>query len=599
MNKTLKRREEINDNDKWDLKKMISNEEEFDILYKKTEGLSDKIEQMKGHILDNSKTFKSYLELSEEYERLVNKVYIYAHMLCDTNTKDNNNQQLKIKAEKLMKTGNIKLSFVTPEILKADYKQVLALLEEENLLNYSFAFEKLFRLKEYTLSDKEEAIISSAMASFGTSEDTFYNLDNADAYFGTILDEEGKEVELTNSNYSYFMQNPNRKIRRDAFKKLYNFFENHKNTLASTLKGNIKENFFFSRVRGYKNPLEMSLFSNRIDVSVYNNLIEIVHSHLPSMYQYMKLRKDMLGTSELHMYDLYCDLATDNKKVIPFKEGKEIIKEALLPLGEKYINDLELAFQERWIDKYPNVGKKSGAYKWGCFDSYPYVLLNYEGTIDDVSTMAHELGHAMHSYYSNKNQEYLYHDYPIFLAEIASTVNEVLLDDYLYKHSQTKEEKIKYLTNFLDKVRTTIFRQTMFAEFEQIMYDKEDKGVPLTEKEFSDTYYELNKLYYGNNVVSDEKIRYEWARIPHFYSSFYVYQYATGLISALSIASDIINNKENAKENYLTFLSSGGSNYPLEILKLAGVDIMTKKPYEKAFKMFDKKLKQLQELTKE
>ena len=298
----------------------------------------------------------------------------------------------------------------------------------------------------------------------------------------------------------------------------------------------------------------------------------------------------------MNMYDIYVDIVYNKTYEYSFEQGKKMIFEALKPLGENYLNDLNKAFSERWIDIYPNKGKSSGAYSSGSYDTYPYLLLNYTDTIDSVSTLVHELGHSMHSYYSNKNQNYTNASYPIFLAEIASTTNEILLNDYLYKNAKTKEEKILYLTELLEKIRTTIYRQTMFAEFEKIIHEKEDKGIPLTEEELSNTYLELNKLYYGNNVVSDDLIKYEWARIPHFYTSFYVYKYATGLSCAIKIATDIINNKENAKENYLDFLSSGGSDYPLNILKKTGIDMTKPDTINDALKVFKEKVEELKEL---
>lgn len=599
MNQKLIARKDVIKEDTWAIESMIKDEQEFDYLYQKITTLVEELEQMKGHILDDSSSFTNYLNVSNNYDKLMSKLYVYAHMNCDTDTKDSKKQAMKMKSEKLLDIASTKLSFITPEILKVDYNDILELLKQSNLMQYAFSFEQLFRIKEHILSEKEEKIVNLASTVLGTGEDCFYNLDNADAKFGTILNENNEIVEITTSNYMRFIQSSNREVRKNCFEVFYDYFEQHKNTFASTLRGNIKENFFFSNVRHYPNPLEMSLYSDNIDRKVYDNLIKRVHDHLPSMYSYMNLRKKILGVKELHMYDLYCNLVKNDDNNLSLDDGKKLVLEGLKPLGNHYLNDLKKGFHERWIDKYPNIGKKSGAYHWSSYDSLPFVFLNYDGTMDSVSTMAHELGHAMHTYYSNKYQDYIYHEYPIFLAEIASTVNEVLLNDYLYHNAKTKQEKILYLTDFLDKVRTTIFRQTMFSEFELVMHDKEEKGIPLTEQEFSDTYYELNKLYYGKNVVHDEKIRYEWARIPHFYTSFYVYKYATGLVSALSIASDILNGKENAKENYLKFLRSGGSNYPLEILKQAGVDITGEEPYQKAFAMFDNKLKELKELTLE
>lgn len=411
-----------------------------------------------------------------------------------------------------------------------------------------------------------------------------------------IKDEDGNEIEVTNSNYGKLMNSRNREVRKSAFEAMYNYFKSFKNTISAAYIGQIKEDFFISDIRKYKNPLVHSLYNDDINETVYHNLIESIHDGLPSMYKYMEIRKKALKLDEMHMYDIYVDIISERAKDIPFEQGKKMVFDALSPLGEQYLNDLEKAFTERWIDKYPSVGKKSGAYSWGCYDTYPYLLLNYDNTTDSVSTMAHELGHSMHSYYSNQYQNSFNCNYPIFLAEIASTVNEVLLNDYLYKTASTKEEKILYLTEFLDKVRTTIYRQTMFAEFEMLMHDKYEAGIPITEQELSDTYYELNKLYYGDNIISDDDIRYEWSRIPHFYTPFYVYKYATGLSAAIAIASDILEGNEETKNAYLEFLKSGGSDYPLSILKRVGVDMTTKTPIEKAIKMFDEKLEELQKL---
>jgi len=425
----------------------------------------------------------------------------------------------------------------------------------------------------------------------------FTNINNTDINLGYIKDEEGNSVKLTSSNYIVYMKSKNREVRKSAFEAMYNYYKSLKNTITAAYVGEIKENSFCTNVKKYNSTIERSLFNDNIDISVYKNLIDTIHSKMNLIYDYMKVRKKLLGLDELHMYDIYVDLVESINDKIPFEEGKKILFEALKPLGEKYLNDLNKAFDEKWIDIYPSDGKRSGAYSWGCYDSYPYLLLNYNDTVDAVSTMGHELGHSMHSYYSKK-QNYVDSNYPIFLAEIASTVNEVLINDYLYKNAKTKEEKIFYLTDFLETVRTTIYRQTMFAEFEMLMHEKEQKGIPLTEEELSKTYYDLNKLYYGDNVVSDDLIRYEWSRIPHFYTPFYVYKYATGLSAALSIASRILEGDEETKKNYLEFLSSGGNNYPLEILKKVDVDMTTSKPIEEALSMFEDKLDKVKKLIK-
>ncbi len=596
MGKIVKTREEMNVQYQWDLSKMIE-QKSFDELCEEVLKTTEKIKYMQGHIMDSSASLLNYLKASDQLDQALEQSYVYAHMLCDEDTTNTQNQQLKMKTETLNDQVNEALSFVRPEILSCSYETVLGYIKEQKELEeYRFTLESLFRYQKHTLSKEEEAIIASASKAFGVSDEIFYNLDNADIQLGTIQDENGEEVELTNSNYHYYMTRLDRRVRMDAFQTMYKYFKGLKNTMAAALKGQIKENFFYSSVKQYENPLKMSLFHDHIDVSVYHNLIEMVHHHLDSMYEYMYLRKKILGLDELHMYDIYVDLVKENPKDIPFEEGKQIVLNALEPLGESYIQDLKKAFTERWIDIYPNKGKKSGAYSWGTYTSNPYLLLNYNNMIDSVSTMAHELGHSMHSYYSNKTQNFSNHGYPIFLAEIASTVNEVLLNDYLYRNAQTKDEKILYLTEFLDKVRTTIYRQTMFAEFEMKMHDKEQQEIPLTEQEFSTTYYELNQLYYGKDVVSDDEIRYEWARIPHFYSSFYVYKYATGLSCAITFAFDILNEVEGAQERYLEFLSSGGSNYPLEILKRAGIDMTSKEPIEKALSIFEQKLEELKKL---
>ena len=589
-----KSRNEIDDKYKWDLSSLFKNIDEYKKAYDKVFELVDEVVRFKGHIMTD-KLYDFYKKY-EELDRLSDRVFMYARLICDSDTTDSNGQRMKMQVQKMGEIISDKLSFISSEMLSIDYDDVLRLIENDKRLEeYRFEIDKMFRYKDHTLSESEEAIITKASNAFGTGDEAFYNLDNSDINLGKIKDEDGNLVELTNSNYGKYMTSLNRNVRIDAFNHMYNYFKGHKNTLAACLKGNIKENFFISDVKKFNSPLEMSLYSDSIDISVYKNLINTIHDNMDCMYDYMALRKKVLGLDEMHMYDIYVDLIKDKQKDIPFLEGKKIVFDALKPLGDKYLKDLEKAFKEKWIDIYPNKGKKSGAYSWGCYDSYPYLLLNYNDTMDSVNTMAHELGHSMHSYYS-KSQNYIDHNYPIFLAEIASTVNEVLLNDYLYKHAKTKDEKILYLTEFLDKVRTTIYRQTMFAEFEAIMHDKEANNIPLTEEEFSNTYYELNKLYYGDNVVSDDYIRYEWARIPHFYTSFYVYKYATGLSSAIAIASDILEGKDGATDKYLEFLSSGGSDYPLNILKKTGVDMTSPEPIIKSINMFKEKLEELKKL---
>ncbi len=592
-----KKRVEVNKEDTWDLTRFIKDEEEFNNIIKETEKLLEDAKKYKGKIMANCDNFYNFIILDEKIDRNLSNLYVYANLLCDEDSTNNNSVSLKMKAEKFLDDASELLSFASPEILNSGYDIAKKYIEENsNLENYKFYIEKLFRYEKYTLSEKEEQIISVAANTFGTPDDAFYNLDNTDIDLGYIKDENENEVKLNNSNYNLYMNSENREVRKNAFEAMYKFWKKHIHVVASLLKGNIKENFFFSKVKGYNSPLEMSLYKDNIPLSLYKNVINVTHDNFKYLHEYMKIRKEYLKLDEMHMYDIYTPITKDINKNIPFEEGKKMVFESLKPLGDKYINDLEKAFTDRWIDKYPNLGKKSGAYQWSTYDSTPYVLLNYNGTIDSVSTMAHELGHAMHSYYSKENQSYAYHDYPIFLAEIASTVNEVLLNEYLTKNAKNKEEKMYYIVDMLDTIKSTIYRQVQFAEFEMLMHDKEENKVPLTAEEFNKTYYELNKAYYGDNIISDEEIKYEWARIPHFYSSFYVYKYATGLACAIHIATKILKGDNNMRDKYLEFLSSGGKNYPLEILKEVGIDLNSTEVMQSAFDLFKEKLEELKSI---
>ncbi len=590
-------RSEVEEQAKWNLKAMYQNEEAVNKDIEQLKQYHKDLLSFKGKIMESSETLKKFYQVYINYDKVLSNLYTYSHMLCDEDTTDSNHQAFKMKIDKLVEDLGAELSFISPEMMATSYDEVLKMIEQDtSLKEYQFDLEKSFRYQDHVLSTREEELIAKASNAMGTGDEVFYNLDNSDIHLRPIHDEQGNLVELNNSNYNKYMNSKNREVRKEAFDSMYEYWKNLKNTVAATYKGQIKEDFFSSEMRKFDSPLKESLYSDNIDISVYECLIQTVHKNLDKMYQYVDLRKQILDVDELHMYDVYVDLCEEEAKPIPFEEGKQIVFDALKPLGETYLKDLNKAFEERWIDIYPNTGKKSGAYSWGTYDSYPYLLLNYNDTVDSVSTMAHELGHSMHSYYSNQNQEYLYHNYPIFLAEIASTVNEILLNDYLYKNAQSKSEKMLYLNEFLDKIKGTLYRQTMFAEFEMKIHDKYQAGIPLTEEEFSNTYYELNKLYFGPNMISDEEIRYEWERIPHFYTSFYVYKYATGISAAIAFASDILNHVDGAVDRYLTFLKSGGSNYPLEILKNCGVDMTSEEPIQKALDMFEQKLQELKKL---
>lgn len=591
-----KKRCEIADEFKWNLKDMVKDSEEYERLCTEINMLADKIVAMKGNITKNSDNLLKYLETSSRLDELLEKVYVYSYLYHYEDMSNEKGINYKERAERLVENVNTKTYFTSSELLSIPYDKVLEFINEnKELAKYSFLLEKIFRYQKYTLSEKEEKIITLAANSFGTPHDAFSCLDNVDIDLGYIKDESNKRVKLTNSNYIKFMSSSNRNVRKQAFKNMYAFFARFINTISELYKGKIKENYFLSNAKGFNSPLEKSLYSDNIEVNIYNNFINEIHDYLPLIHRYMKVRNKALEIKS-HMYDIYVNLGKSNNSEIKYDNGIKIVKEALKPLGDKYIDDLSTAFTDGWIDVYPNKFKRSGAYQWGCYGVHPYVSLNYENNNDSVSTLAHELGHAMHTFYSNESQSYNDANYPIFLAEIASTVNEVLVDDYFYKNAKDDDEKILYLSSFLDKVRTTIFRQTMFAEFEKIIHEKYQKNVPITVNLLCDTYYDLNKLYFGKNIVIDDAIKYEWARIPHFYTSFYVYKYATGLIAALSIASDIINNENDMQTKYMEFLKSGASDYPLNILKKTGVDITDKMTIKKAFAMFEEKLQMLEEL---
>lgn len=594
-----KQRSEIAVQDQWSIDE-IFHLEEVDSVLTTLDQMVEELLSYRGRIMESSNTLYDFYQLHNQMDELLTKVFVYAHMKCDEDTTNSSSQALKIKVDKKVEEINEKIAFIGPEMLKTSYETVLQYLHEDSRLQmYQFDLESIYRYQKHTLSEREEEIVTAATNAMGGCAEVFYNLDNADLHYGKVVNDTGVEVELTNANYGKLMNSRNREVRKTVFETMYAYWKSITNTVASALKGQIKENFFLSKIHHYPSPLEASLYGDHIDKKVYTNLIDTVHARFAPMYEYMNVRKKILGLSELHMYDLYVDLVGETPQIIPFEQGKQMVFAALKPLGENYRNDLEKAFTERWIDLYPNKGKKSGAYSWGSYGTKPYLLLNYDGTMDSVSTMAHELGHSMHSYYSCQEQPYIYSSYPIFLAEIASTVNEVLLNEYLYQNAKTKTEKMLYLTDFLDKVRTTIYRQTMFAEFELLIHEKEEQGIPLTSEEFCNTYYMLNKKYYGPEVVVDEAIRYEWEKVPHFYTSFYTYKYATGMSAAIAIVSDLLNGKPGIQEAYLKFLSSGGKDYPLEILEAVGVDMTTSEPIQKALDLFEKKLEELKKLCEE
>lgn len=591
-------RSKIKESDKWDLTKFFKNEKEYEDLYKQTLEIVDKIVSMKGHLLDSSDSLFEYLTLDDELGINAERLYMYSYMYHYQDTNDNYGLLIRDKADKLEEKINEKTAFVKSELLSVKYAKVKKMIKENKKLEaYAFALEKLFRYEDHTLSKEEEQIISLASNAFGTPDNAFSALDNADVKFGTVV-VDGEEVEVTHSNFIKLLCNKDHDVRKNTFETYYKYYVDHQNTLAEMYKGQVKEDMFMSKVRKFSSPLEMSLYSDNISVDVYKNLIDTIHANFKPLYDYIDFRKETLELDEIHMYDLAVEITKTEQKNYSFDEAQEIVLNAVKPLGEEYVRDLSQAFTNRWIDRYPNDGKRSGAYQWGSYRIDPFVSTNFEGTEDSVSTIAHELGHAMHSYYSDRNQSFTYAQYPIFLAEIASTVNEVLLNDYFIKNAKDDNEKFLYITSFLDLFRAAVYLQTMFAEFEMIAHDMEQNGEALTAQSLGDLYYKLNDIYYGDTIIKDDLIRYGWSRIPHFYSPFYVYKYATGLCAAIAFATDILDGKKGAKEKYLEFLKSGSSKYPLDTLKACDVDMTTKEPIEKSIKFFEKRLAEAKEIMK-
>ena len=580
-------RDEIEEKYKWDLTTIYKSDEEFNKELKNVKEELEKVTNYKGNIVNSSKNLYTYLTESDALERRLYKLYYYAHLNFDSETTNPKNQELQGSVDNLLQRYGELTSFVTPELLSVEYDKIKEYYKEEpRLLEYEFNLECIYRYKSHTLDEKSEKILSTFSKVLGSPEDCYDALTDSDMTFGNITID-GKETELTESNYSKYIKNTDKNVRKEAFTRLFSKYGEFKNTITKTFKGNIDALVAEARIRNYNSSIEASLYSDNIDVSVYNNLIDTVSNNMDKIYKYFNLKKKILGIKDYHIYDVYLDMIPKFDKHYEFEEAKSLVINALKPLGEDYIEILNKAFDERWIDIYNNKGKRGGAYSSGFYDTNPFVLLNYEGKYHDVSTLAHELGHSMHTYYSCHNNPYQQSNYKIFVAEVASTVNELLLAKYMLKNSKEKEEKLFILNQLLELYKSTIYRQTMFAEFEQLMHKKVENDEVLTYENISNEYYKLNQKYFGDTLVLDDLIKYEWERIPHFYYNFYVYKYAIGLSCATKIVDDILNNKENAVENYKNFLKSGGSDYPANELLLANVDVKKKETIESALNMFD------------
>ncbi len=586
-----------NNNDTFDLNKLFKSEDEFQESIYRINKLLGKIGEFKGHILDNSDTLRIFLNTNNELDISLERIYLYSHLGYDNNMNDSKWQEKKDLSLSLLDKSSEMESYILPELLKSNLKDVNKLLTKD-LQKYVKYFEMIFRYKEHTLSEKEEIILSNTSEILRTPTNVFNAIDNIDIYLGTIIDENNKKIELTNANYGTYIASKNRRVRRSAFNKLYTYYKNHIYALSSSYAGSVKGDIFESKIRKYNSSLEESLFSDNVNKTLIENLFSAVDDNIKYLKKYYKLKSKALNLNKLHMYDTYVNIANVPNIKINYEEGKKIVLESLNPLGKDYIKNITYLLSNRCVDVYPKKNKKSGAYQISTYRIDPYVSLNYDNNIDSVSTLAHEMGHAMHSYYSDLNNDYIYVKYPIFLAEIASTVNENLLLEYLSKNAKTKEEKKYYLVEYLDRFKSTVYRQTMFEQFEYIIHDKCEKNESITKDVLCDTYYELVKKQFSGAVVIDENIKYEWSRIPHFYTSFYVYKYATGFICAEIIANKLLNEKD-FNEKYIEFLKSGGKDYPLEILNNIGIDLTDEKVLNSAFNTFNKKLEELDKLLKE
>ena len=592
-----KTRNEINELDKWDLTVLYENDEKWNKELKDVNETLKDILKFKDNLTSNSEVLYDAINTYFTISRKLEKLYMYAHLNYDSETSNSKFETNLRKIENSYKNLGIYSSYMEPTLLKEDYELIKKYMEENpKLKEYKNFFEDIFRYKKHILSLKEEELLSNFANVLGISDEIYGKLTETDLKLGFIKDENDEEVELTDSNYSIYISSKNRRVRQDAFKNLYNAYKGIIHTTATTYKGKVEYDCVDAKVRGYKSALEASLYKDNINVSVYENLIKTVSDNLNPLYKYYDLKKEVLKLDELHLYDIYVDLIDEVNSKYTFDEAKDLVVKALSVLGEDYINDLNKAFTERWIDKYSNKCKRSGAYSSGGYDTYPYVLLNFQGQLDDVSTLAHELGHSMHSYYSKNNNSYQDADYAIFVAEVASTVNELLLCKYILNNSNDKKIKLDVLDRMMELFKGTIYRQTMFAEFEKITHEMVEREEVLTNENLEEVYYGLNKKYFGPNVSIDEEIGNEWSRIPHFYYNFYVYKYATGLSAACYIVDGILNGKENALSNYKKFLSLGGSMDPLDELKVAGVDMNDPKVIESALKMFDETIELFKEI---
>jgi oligoendopeptidase F len=589
------KRSEIDNKYKWNLTDIYASDADWEKDFANLQGQLPAIKDLKQGFADNAQNLASALQRIDELSLMCEQLYVYAKMRRDEDNSNSLYQAMTDRAMSLYVAVSGETSFAAPTLLKQSEETLEKYLAEEKALDpYAFMIRDVIRQKQHVLSENEEKLLSMSGDFASGIRDIFTMLDNVDLKFGTVDTPEGP-VQITHAKFIELMQHRDREVRKNAFETYYSAFKGMINTIATTYSTSVKKDVYYARVRNYESALAKALFGDNVPVSLYDGLINCIHEHLDIMYDYIDTRRRILGLDEIAMYDVYVPLVEDTGKKYSYEEAMDMVFEALAPMGNDYIALLKRAYDENWIDVYENEGKTSGAYSWGAYGTHPYVLLNHRSDLDSVYTIAHELGHALHSYYSDENQPFPLASYTIFVAEVASTVNEVLLTQHLLKHGD--ETLKKYVLNhYLDQFRTTVLRQTMFAEFERISHAMTESGEPLTNEALSQKYAELNKLYYGDGIKTCDTISVEWARIPHFYNAFYVYKYATGFSAAVMIATGIFEGRPGVREAYLEFLKSGGSDFPLELLKKAGVDFTGGAPIKAAMDVFRKVLEEFKKV---
>lgn len=580
------KRSEISDEYKWSVKDLYSSDELWNNDYEKALKSTQEKSSFEGCVMDSADTLADALSESEKDDYITERLYVYAFMRYYEDTSDGTYQQMSGKAQMLAVKMSEKYSFLVPEIMAADDDKVARFLDSDKIKPCRHLLCDMLAKKEHTCSQKEEKLLAMASQMADSPSDIFSKFNNADVKFGKVHDEHGDEKELTSAGFSVFMESRNRNVRKEAFYALYRQYKSYINTLAASYYGNVKQAVFFANARNYESTLQMYLSGSFIPESVYTNLIDTVNNNLDKMHDYVSLRKKTLGVDELHFYDIYAPLTSDYTVKVSYENAKETVLDALKILGDDYVSQVKKGYESGWVDVYENDGKRSGAFSWGAYGTHPYIFLNYTETLNDIFTLIHETGHAMHTYYSNETQPYTYAGYKIFVAEVASTCNEVILIDYLLKHSRSDEEKKYLYGHYLEQFKGTLFRQTMFAEFEMITHRMAQDGEVLNAESLCGTYKKLNEKYFGKDMVIDEEIAYEWARIPHFYTPFYVYQYATGFSAAVAIATKIINGDKEVLHGYREFLKGGSSMHPIELLSLCKIDMSKPDVIQDALNVF-------------